>query len=465
MTTAVVIGSGPNGLAAAIVLARAGLDVTVLEANDVIGGGMRSAELTLPGIIHDVCSAGHPTAIASPFFRSLNLEEHGLSWGWTDVEAAHPLDGGRAAVMHRDVDRTANGLDGDGNAWRRLYAPLVEQADDLVGDLFGPIISVPRHPIGMARFGLRALQPATWIARRWKTEEARALFAGLAAHSISPLNKPTTGAVGVMFGVFGHAYGWPVAIGGSASIARALESVLLAAGGKVETGHRVTELPQADVVVFDTSPDQVLALAGDRLPGRVARPLRRWKYGPAAFKIDLAVAGGIPWANEAVGHAATVHLGGTLEEIIAADADAVNGRMPERPFMLLCQQYLADPSRSENDVHPVWAYAHVPNGYTGDATQILIDQIERFAPGVRERIVATSVRPPSLLQSENANYIGGDIIGGAQTPWQTVFRPRVSHNPYWLAKGLYLCSASTPPGGGVHGMGGYHAARSVLRSL
>ncbi len=367
--------------------------------------------------------------------------------------------------MHRDVDRTAAGLGADGAAWRRLYAPLVERADDLVDDLFGPIISVPSHPIGTARFGLRALQPASWIARRWSSDEARGLFAGMAAHAISPLDRPTTGALGMMFGVFGHAYGWPVAIGGSAAIAAALESVLLEAGGTIETGHRVTELPAADVVMFDTSPDQVLALAGDRLPSRVARPLRRWKHGPAAFKVDLAVAGGIPWTHEAAHRAGTVHLGGTIEEIIAADTEAVNGRMPERPFVLLCQQYLADPSRSQNDVHPVWAYAHVPNGYTGDATEALVDQIERYAPGVRERILATSVRPPALLHAENANYVGGDITGGAGTPWQTVFRPRVSHNPYWLGAGLYLCSASTPPGGGVHGMAGYHAARSALRSL
>jgi phytoene dehydrogenase-like protein len=287
----------------------------------------------------------------------------------------------------------------------------------------------------------------------------------MAAHAISPLDRPTTGALGMMFGVFGHAYGWPVAIGGSAAIARALESVLLTAGGKIETGHRVTELPEADVVLFDTSPDQVLSMAAHRLPRRVARPLRRWKYGPAAFKVDLAVEGGIPWINEAAHRAGTVHLGGTIEEIVASDTESVNGRMPERPFVLLCQQYLADPSRSVGDVHPIWAYAHVPHGYTGDATGALIDQIERYAPGVRDRIVATAVRTPAESQAENANYVGGDITGGAGTPFQTVFRPRISPNPYWLARGLYLCSASTSPGGGVHGMSGYHAAQAALRSL
>ncbi len=465
MTTAAVIGSGPNGLAAAIVLAQAGLDVTLLEAADRVGGGMRSAELTVPGLLHDICSAAHPTAIASPFFASLDLEQHGLEWAWTDVEAAHPLDGGRAGVLYRNLDRTVAAMGEDGRAWRRLYGALTDRADDLVGDLFGPIIGVPDHPLVMARFGTQAVLPATWIARRWERPETRGLFAGLAAHAISPLNLPTTGALGVMFGVFAHAYGWPVAIGGSESIARALEQVFLAAGGRIETGHRVTELPQADVVVFDTSPDQVLLLAGHRLPWRVARPLRRWKHGPAAFKVDLAIEGGVPWTNDHARAAGTVHLGGTIEEITAADTAAVAGRMPDRPFVLLCQQYLADPGRSVGDVHPVWSYAHVPHGYTGDATEAVIAQIERFAPGVRERIVATSVRSPVQAYAENANYVGGDITGGAGTPWQTVFRPRVSADPYHLADGLYLCSASTPPGGGVHGMGGYRAAQSALRRL
>jgi phytoene dehydrogenase-like protein len=466
MTTAVVVGSGPNGLAAAVVLARAGLDVTVLEAEDEIGGGTRSGELTVPGLMHDLCSAAHPTGAASPFFASLGLERHGLEWAWAEVEAVHPLDGGRAGVLHRDLGRTVEGLGADGPAWQRLFGPLARGIDDLTGELFRPMLHVPRHPLLLTGFGTRALQPATWVARRWHTDEARALFAGMAAHALQPLNRPATGALGLMFGALGHTYGWPVAVGGSASIARALASVLAEHGGRIETGHRVTELPQADVVMFDTSPHQVLAIAGDRLPSRVARPLRRWRHGPGAFKVDLAVDGGVPWTNPDARRAGTVHVGGTLEEVAVAEAEVAAGRMPPNPFVLVCQQYLADPSRSVGDVHPVWAYAHVPHGYPGDATEAVLAQIERFAPGTRERVVAIAARTPGDLEQHNANYLGGDITGGANTAWQTVFRPRVSVNPYSLGvPGLYLCSASTPPGGGVHGMGGQGAALAAVAAL
>ena len=466
MTSAVVVGSGPNGLAAAVVLARAGLDVTVLEAEDEIGGGTRSAELTVPGLVHDICSAAHPTGVASPFFRSLDLERHGLEWLWTDVEAAHPLSDGRAGVLFRDLERTASGLGVDGASWRRLYAPLVRDIDDLTSELFRPILHVPRHPLLMASFGTRAMQPASWVARRWDTDEARGLFAGMAAHAMQPLGKPTTGALGMMFGAFGHSYGWPVAKGGSAAIAHALAAEIVELGGTIETGHRVAELPQADVVMFDTTPEQVLTIAGDRLPSRVARPLRRWKRGPGAYKVDFAVQGGVPWRHEHARRAGTVHVGGTLEEVSASEGEVVAGRMPPNPFVLVCQQYLADPSRSVGDVHPVWAYAHVPRGYDGDATETVISQIERFAPGFRDHIVATAVRTPADLEAHNANYRGGDITGGALTPLQTVFRPRISPTPYSLGvKGLYLCSASTPPGGGVHGMGGFNAATQAMSDL
>ncbi|MEO6471172.1 MAG: NAD(P)/FAD-dependent oxidoreductase [Aeromicrobium sp.] len=466
MTSAVVVGSGPNGLAAAVALAQAGVDVTVLEAADQIGGGTRSAELTLPGLIHDECSATHPTGVASPFFQTLDLAAHGLEWLWPEVDAAHPIDGGRAGVMFKDLARTVEGLGADGKAWRKLYEPLAGNIDVLIGEIFRPIVHVPGHPIRMASFGSRALQPATWVARRWQTDEARGLFAGLAAHAIQPLSRPTTGGLGLMFGAVGHAYGWPVAKGGSSSIANALASLLVSHGGKIETGHEVTELPEADIVMFDTSPAAALRIAGNRIPGRVARSIRRWKSGPGVFKVDFAVDGGVPWANEWARKAGTVHLGGTIEQINAAEKEVHAGRMPERPFILLCQQYLADPSRSVGNVHPIWSYAHVPNGYTGDATEIVINQIERFAPGFRDRIVATSVSTPAQLEAHNANYTGGDIGGGANSPWQVVMRPRFSLNPYSLgAKGLYLCSASTPPGGGVHGMGGANAAAAALKSL
>lgn len=466
MTTAVVVGSGPNGLSAAVVLARAGIDVTVLEAEDRIGGGTRSAELNVPGVLHDICSATHPTGVASPFFRSLGLEKHGLEWLWPEVDAVHPLDGGRAGVLFRDLERTVEGLGADGDAWRRLYAPLAEHSDALIGEIFGPILHVPRHPLLLAGFGLKALQPASWIARRFRTDEARGLFAGLAAHAIHPLDRPTTAGLGLMFGMTSHAYGWPVAKGGSQAIATALAADLIEHGGRIETGHRVDELPQADIVIFDTSPAAVLDIAGDRLPGRVRRPLRKWRTGPGSFKIDFAVQGGVPWTNEWAAKAGTVHLGGTFEQLNAAEREVHAGRMPERPFVLLCQQYLADPDRSAGDIHPVWAYAHVPTGYTGDATEALIGQIERFAPGFRDRIVAQTVTTPAQLEEHNANYLGGDIGGGANDPWQLVMRPRVSPNPYSLGvKGLYLCSASTPPGGGVHGMGGFHAATRAVADL
>lgn len=466
MTTAVVIGSGPNGLSAAIVLARAGIDVTVLEAQDEIGGGTRSAELTVPGLVHDICSAAHPTGAASPFFDSLDLGSHGLQWARAEVELANPLDDGRAGVVFGDLERTAAMLGVDGEAWRSLFAGPVAHVDDLAAEILGPVVHVPHHVRELVPFLARGVLPATWLARRWRTDEARALFAGMAAHAAQPLDRPTTAALGMMFGMLAHSYGWPVAVGGSASIARALASVLAEAGGRIETRTRVTGLPDADIVMFDTSPDQVLAMAGNRLPARVAIPLRRWRHGPAAFKIDLAVDGGVPWTNEWARRAGTVHVGGTLEQIHAADRAASRGQMPERPFVLLCQQYLADPSRSVGDVHPVWAYAHVPHGWTGDATDTIIDQVERFAPGFRDRIVATAVTTPADLQAYNANYVGGDIGGGAVTPWQTAVRPRVSAHPHHLGvKGLYLCSASSAPGAGVHGMAGFHAATAALRAL
>ncbi|MCW2769170.1 MAG: FAD-dependent oxidoreductase [Aeromicrobium sp.] len=466
MTTAVVIGSGPNGLSAGIVLAQAGIDVTVLEAQDEIGGGTRSAELTMPGLIHDVCSAAHPTGAASPFFNSLDLASHGLTWSRAEVEVANPLADGRAGIVFGDLDRTAAMLGVDGESWRRLFAPVAAHADDIATEILQPILHVPHHVRDLVPFLAQGMLPTTMLARRWQTEEARALFAGMAAHAAQPLTRPTTAALGMMFGMLAHSYGWPVAVGGSASISRALASVLEQAGGRIETRTRVTALPDADIVMFDTSPDQVLAMVGDRLPARVARPLRRWKHGPAAFKLDFAVEGGVPWLNEWARKAGTVHVGGTLEQIHAADRAASRGQMPERPFVLLCQQYLADPSRSVGDVHPVWAYAHVPHGWTGDATEAIIGQVERFAPGFRDRIVATATCTPADFQAYNANYVGGDIGGGAITPWQTAVRPRISAHPHHLGlPGLYLCSASSAPGGGVHGMAGFHAAQAALRNL
>ncbi len=463
------MGSGPNGLACAVALARAGVRVTVLEAAKTIGGGTRSAELTVPGVIHDICSATHPMAAASPVFRELELERHGLEWRWPEVDLAHPLEGGEAAAMYRSIERTAAELGADGPAWRQLFGSPAANFDALNEDALRPLLHLPRHPLLLARFGIPAAAPASLLARRWRSPRARALFGGNAAHSFAPLTRPFSAAVGMAMTAAGHSIGWPVAAGGSQSIAAALAAALREHGGRIETGVTVTslaELAEPDVVALDLAPGAIARIAGDRLPARVARAYRRYKHGPAAFKVDLAVEGGVPWEAEACRRAGSVHVGGSFEELVAAERDTNRGRMPARPFVLVGQQYLADPSRSAGDVHPVWAYAHVPNGYSGDGERAVLDQIERFAPGLRERIVATSTRSPAEFEAENPNYVGGDIIAGANTPLQLFVRPRLALDPYATgAPGVFICSAATPPGGGVHGMGGFNAAQSMLRHL
>jgi phytoene dehydrogenase-like protein len=469
VSTATVVGSGPNGLACAVALAQAGVEVTVLEAAETIGGGTRSAELTVPGVLHDVCSAGQPMAAASPFFRSLRLQEHGLEWRWAEVDLAHPFDDGSAATMYRSIDETAAGLGEDGRAWRQLFESPAVHFDEINEDGLRPILHLPKHPLRLARFGLPAALPATLLARRWRSPATQALFGGVAAHSFSPLTRPVSAAVGMALTTACHSVGWPVAAGGSQSIADALASVLREHGGRIETGVRVrslAELGGPDVVAFDLAPGAVAEIVGDGMPSRVARAYRRYKYGPAAFKVDLAVEGGVPWTADACRRAGTVHAAGSLQEMVAAERDTNRGRMAERPFVLVCQQYLADPQRSAGDIHPVWAYAHVPSGYDGDGEKAVLDQIERFAPGLRERIVATSTRSPAEFETSNPNYVGGDIVTGANTPPQFFFRPRFALDPYSTGvPGLYICSAATPPGGGVHGMGGYNAAQSALRHL
>jgi phytoene dehydrogenase-like protein len=469
MSTATVVGSGPNGLACAVALARAGVEVTVLEAAETIGGGTRSAELTVPGVIHDVCAAGLPMAAASPFFRSLGLERHGLEWCQPEVDLAHPLDGGDAPTMVRSLSQTTAELGEDGAAWRRLFASSAGHFGALNEDLMQPVLHWPRHPLLLARFGLPAAASASLLTRGFRTARARALFGGVAAHSFSPLTQPLSASVGMALLSAGHSVGWPVTAGGSQSLADALVAELRENGGKVETRVQVSslaELGSADVVAFDLAPGAVAAIAGDRLPPRVARAYCRYKHGPAAFKVDLAVEGGVPWTAEPCRRAGTVHAVGSFEETVAAERDANRGRMPARPFVLVCQQYLADPRRSAGDVHPIWAYAHVPNGYDGDGETAVLDQIERFAPGLRKRIVATATNSPAELAEQNLNYVGGDIVCGANTPWQTTIRPRFALDPYATGiPGHYICSAATPPGGGVHGMGGYNAAQSALRHL
>ena len=469
MSEAIVDGSGPNGLACAVELARNGVDVTVLEAQDRIGGGTRTSELTVPGLLHDDCSATHPMAVGSPFLRSLALEGHGLEWLWPEVDLAHPLDDGSAGVMVRSIEETAGGLGEDGAAWRRVFGSTSAHFEELLEDIMKPVLHPPRHPVRLVRFGLAAAAPATLLARSWRTPQARALFGGVAAHAFSPMNRPMSSSVGCALICACHAFGWPVARGGSQAITEALASVLREHGGRIETGRVVTDIAElggVDAVVFDLAPEGVAEIAGERLPPRTLRAYRRYRRAPAAFKLDLAIEGGVPWANDSCRRAGTVHAIGTFDEIVVAERAINRGSLPERPYVLVGQQYLADPLRSKGDLHPVWAYGHVPHGYRGDASEAILGQIERFAPGFGERIVASRVRSPADLEAYNANYRGGDIITGANTAVQLLFRPRAALDPYsTAAPGLYICSAATPPGAGAHGIGGYNAARSALRHL
>lgn len=464
---AVIVGAGPNGLAAAVTLAQAGRSVLVFEARQSVGGGSRSAELTLPGFIHDICSAIHPLGVGSPFFRQLSLDKYGLEWIEPDLPVAHPLADGTAAALHRDIEETGKTLGQDAAAYSRLMRPLVADWEKLMSEFLGPL-RLPRHPLASARFALKAILPAELLARiTFKGVRSRALFAGLAGHSMMPLDKPATSAFGLVLGILGHAVGWPFPKGGAQKIAHALARHLQTLGGEIVTGREIRsfqELPPARAVLFDVTPRQLLEIAGDSFPARYRGQLARYRYGPGIFKVDWALDGPIPWTAEAPRRAGTVHVGGTLAEIADAESAAWRGKHADRPFVLLAQQSLFDDTRAPAGKHTAWAYCHVPNGSTVDMTGAVTDQIERFAPGFRDLILAASTRTAVELQQYNSNYVGGDINGGVQDLRQLFSRPVARRVPYATpAGGIYICSSSTPPGGGVHGMCGYHAAQAALR--
>ena len=463
---AVVVGAGPNGLVAAVTLAQAGWRVVVLEASDAPGGGVRSSALTGPGFVNDVCSAVHPLALASPAIRALPLEEHGLRWVQPDAPLAHPLDDGRVAMLERSLEDTARGLGVDAGAYRSLLTPLVDHAFDLVDAMMSPF-RVPKAPFATARFGLKALKSVESLTSRFADDEAAALFAGSAAHAFLTLDTAGTGGFALFMTTLAHVVGWPIAEGGSQRIADALVSLLTSLGGEVVTGVEVTslsELPKSRAVLLDLTPRQVRRIAGDAVPARYGRALDRFRYGPGVFKVDWALDGPIPWKAEEVGRAATVHVGGPIADIAASEAAVAAGTLPERPFLILAQSTLFDPSRAPADAHTGWAYCHVPNGSTADRTDAIEAQVERFAPGFRDRIVARHTMNTEALEHHNANYVGGDIGGGAGDLRQLFTRPVASLHP-WVTPipHVYLCSSSTPPGGGVHGMCGWHAARAVLK--
>ena len=466
---ACVIGSGPNGLAAAIVLAQAGLGVDVFEAEAEPGGATRTLPLTLPGFLHDFGSAVHPLAAGSPFFSSLPLGNYGLEWIDGDAPLAHPLDDGSAVVLERDLNDAERVLGADGRAWRRLIQPLVDHWAQFAEDSLGPVIRMPRHPLRMARFGMGAFQPARALAEnRFSTRHTRALFAGLAGHSSLSFDQPLSSAIALVLGAAAHAIGWPIPRGGARAIPRALVRYLESLGGTVHTSRRMDAQALREIdcalTLCDTTPRQLLSLAGDRITPRYRRAFERFEPGPGAFKVDYALSAPVPWRARECSRAITVHLGGTFEEIASAEHEVAQGRIAELPFVLAAQPTLFDPTRAPDGKHVLWAYCHVPNGSAVDMTERIEAQIERFAPGFRDCILARHVSSPALLESMDANLEGGDVGGGAFTVRQLLFRPTLRAYSAG-APGLYLCSASTPPGGGVHGMCGYHAARSALRGM
>jgi phytoene dehydrogenase-like protein len=465
---AVVVGSGPNGLAAAILLQQNGLSVLLIEGRDKIGGGLRTEELTLPGFLHDVCSAIHPMAAASPFFETLPLGEFGLEYIYPEVAAAHPFDDGSAAVLKKSVLETAALLGRDEEVYIKLIQPLVSSWPHIAADVLAPL-HFPKHPFNMARFGLDALKPATQLAKLFKTEKAKGLFAGMAAHSIQPLNNMATSAIALVLMANGHLKGWPIPKGGSKKISEALALYFKSLGGEIETNRYITsldQLPSAHAVLFDITPKQLLTIAGHRFSSIYKWQLERYRYGMGVFKIDWALDDVVPFKAEEVKQAGTVHLGGTLQEIVKSEKLTATGSHPDKPFVLLAQQSLFDHSRAPAGKHTAWAYCHVPNGSHKDMTETIEQQVERFAPGFRERIISKHTMNTCQLEKYNPNYIGGDINGGIIDLAQLFTRPALRRSPYRTsAKGIYICSSSTPPGGGVHGMCGYHAAKRALKDV
>ena len=465
---AIVVGSGPNGLTAAITLQQKGLSVLIVEAKNTIGGGLRSAELTIPGFQHDICSAIHPLAVASPFFNSLPLHKHGLTFIQPKIAVAHPLDDGKSAVLSNSVEETAGLLGSDKDNYLKLIEPITKQWDALLPELLAPL-HFPKDPVNFAKFGLKALQPATWIANKFESREAKALWAGMAAHSIQPLSNLTTSAIGLVLMTAAHKQGWPIPKGGSQSLSKALASYFMSIGGEIKTDFLVTsldQLPSTKAILFDITPRQLLKIAGHRFSNIYKWQLEKYRYGMGVFKVDWALDGKIPFTSEQARDAGTLHLGNTFAEIAASELATSKGKHPEKPFVLLAQQSIFDDTRSPKGKHVVWGYCHVPNGSTKDMTDVIEKQVERFAPNFKERILARHTFNTVQLEEYNPNYIGGDINGGIIDLGQLFTRPALRYSPYRTSeKGLYLCSSSTPPGGGVHGMCGFHAAQRAWKDI